>query len=332
MKKAVLISILLMTLSVNFYAQTKKVLFIGNSFISRYDLPNMVVSLAAAGGQTIIQESATQGSYYFLLHQKNPVTITRINDRKWDYLILQEAGDHSDGDTAFISSNVLPNAILLDSLIKLNNPCTTTLLMSTWGMRYGDPNTCSSEPWNCTYLGMQQRTIDVYNQLSNALSAPIAPVGSAWRNCYLADSTTVLWDPDNLHENIAGEYLAACVIYATIFQTSPIGNSYISFLSNTEATFLQTMASHTVLDSLTAWNIGAFTPHAAFIENINSHIVQYTNNSTNATSYLWNFGDGNTDTSKNPVHTYSFTGTYQVTLTVGNGCITNSTSISIQIN
>jgi len=45
--------------------------------------------------------------------------------------------------------------------------------------------------------------------------------------------------------------------------------------------------------------------------------VNFTDQSTGTvTSWLWNFGDGNTATAQNPMHTYSVAGTYTVTLTV----------------
>jgi gliding motility-associated-like protein len=46
--------------------------------------------------------------------------------------------------------------------------------------------------------------------------------------------------------------------------------------------------------------------------------VDFTNLSTNATSYLWNFGDGTTSTDTNPQHTYTIAGTYTVCLTAMN--------------
>lgn len=42
--------------------------------------------------------------------------------------------------------------------------------------------------------------------------------------------------------------------------------------------------------------------------------VTFTNTSTNATTYEWNFGDGNTSTAANPTHSYPTAGTYTVTL------------------
>ena len=47
--------------------------------------------------------------------------------------------------------------------------------------------------------------------------------------------------------------------------------------------------------------------------------VQFTDTSTGpATAWAWEFGDGSTSTLKNPEHTYTFPGSYHVTLTVTN--------------
>jgi len=48
--------------------------------------------------------------------------------------------------------------------------------------------------------------------------------------------------------------------------------------------------------------------------------VSFTNQSTGATSYSWNFGDGGTSTATNPSHTYTAAGTFTVTLTATNSC------------
>lgn len=47
--------------------------------------------------------------------------------------------------------------------------------------------------------------------------------------------------------------------------------------------------------------------------------VQFTNTSTGANSYVWNFGDGTTSTVASPSHTYTVTGSFNVTLTASNG-------------
>ena len=57
------------------------------------------------------------------------------------------------------------------------------------------------------------------------------------------------------------------------------------------------------------------TPTAAFTYVKEGNVVEFTNASSNATSYLWDFGDGATSTDLNPVHIYAGDGDYTVTLT-----------------
>lgn len=61
-------------------------------------------------------------------------------------------------------------------------------------------------------------------------------------------------------------------------------------------------------------------PTANFSVNSANLTVTFNNTSINADTYLWNFGDGNTSTEKNPVHTYTAGGTYQVAMTASNQC------------
>ncbi|MEZ5084560.1 MAG: DUF2271 domain-containing protein, partial [Bacteroidales bacterium] len=57
------------------------------------------------------------------------------------------------------------------------------------------------------------------------------------------------------------------------------------------------------------------SPTADFSFSGSELTVDFINNSINATSYLWDFGDGNTSTDNNPTHTYAEVGSYYVTLT-----------------
>lgn len=57
---------------------------------------------------------------------------------------------------------------------------------------------------------------------------------------------------------------------------------------------------------------------AVFSFSASGNTVTFANASVNATTYAWDFGDGNSSTEENPSHTYSAPGTYQVTLTASN--------------
>ncbi len=59
-------------------------------------------------------------------------------------------------------------------------------------------------------------------------------------------------------------------------------------------------------------------------------IVTFTNISTNATSYLWLFGDGQSSNEQNPVHDY-LDGDFEATLIAGNECDTDTHYLNISI-
>jgi PKD repeat protein len=59
-------------------------------------------------------------------------------------------------------------------------------------------------------------------------------------------------------------------------------------------------------------------PNASFTTSISGLAVTFTNTSTDGDTYGWDFGDTQTSTVANPVHTYATQGIYNVTLTVTN--------------
>ncbi len=57
------------------------------------------------------------------------------------------------------------------------------------------------------------------------------------------------------------------------------------------------------------------SPTAEFYFSVSGFTAEFSNNSSNASSYLWDFGDGNSSTEINPMHIYADAGIYQVSLT-----------------
>jgi PKD repeat protein len=61
--------------------------------------------------------------------------------------------------------------------------------------------------------------------------------------------------------------------------------------------------------------------------------IQFVNQSTGARTYEWEFGDGNSSTLENPLHTYDAPGIYDVTLRCSNFCYTEiDTTISVLVD
>ena len=74
-------------------------------------------------------------------------------------------------------------------------------------------------------------------------------------------------------------------------------------------------------------------PNADFSETALNLIVQFGDLSTQgATSWLWDFGDGNTSTLQSPSHTYAAPGTYTVCLTATSICGSDSICQSVTVS
>ncbi|MCF8371434.1 MAG: PKD domain-containing protein [Bacteroidales bacterium] len=72
-------------------------------------------------------------------------------------------------------------------------------------------------------------------------------------------------------------------------------------------------------------------PVPGFSYTQNSNTIEFTNESINASSYLWDFGDGSTSTEMNPVHQYQTLGTFSVSLMANNACGSDSFDVDIDI-
>ena len=59
--------------------------------------------------------------------------------------------------------------------------------------------------------------------------------------------------------------------------------------------------------------------------------VNFTNFSSGATTYSWNFGDGDTSNARNPIHIFKAKGDYLVTLVASNGSASDSFSDTVSV-
>ena len=73
-------------------------------------------------------------------------------------------------------------------------------------------------------------------------------------------------------------------------------------------------------------------PLTDFSYDINENEVTFTNFTAGGDSYLWDFGDSNSSTEENPIHTNGTDGDYEVILTVTNDCGENTANITVSIS
>ncbi|MEM6964341.1 MAG: PKD domain-containing protein, partial [Bacteroidota bacterium] len=86
-----------------------------------------------------------------------------------------------------------------------------------------------------------------------------------------------------------------------------------------------------VISAFTINNVGD-DPIANFNFSPFNLNVNFTSTSLYGTSYVWDFGDGNSSTLTNPNHTYSSNGTYSVCLDVTNSCGTDQYCTNVLIS
>lgn len=74
-----------------------------------------------------------------------------------------------------------------------------------------------------------------------------------------------------------------------------------------------------------------FVPVANFESTQDANVVQFSNLSALATSYSWDFGDGNSSMEISPSHTYDESGDYLVTLIASNACFQDTSYLSLNV-
>jgi hypothetical protein len=210
----------------------QKLLFVGDSFtFCNGGLENHVKQLAASARppRNIVSESDTQGGATLkVLHGRQSVH-DKIRAGGYDVVILQddipELTEHS-------VAPFFENARLFDKEIRDSG--SKTVLFMAWP--YERLN------W-VTLAEIAQAHLD----LGHALRAPVAPVGVAFQRALAERPALAMLGPDKEHESIHGTYLAANVIYATLYGESPVGFKYHpAGVSAEEAAFLQRIAWETV--------------------------------------------------------------------------------------
>jgi PKD repeat protein len=299
-----------------FSQETRKVLFLGNSYTEVNNLPQIVANVAASAGDVLLFDSNTPGGYKLMQHSTNAVTQNKIMAGGWDYVVLQEQSQ----EPILHEDDFYHGARDLKNIIKQYNPCATPILYMTWGRKNGDALNCPNIPVMCTYEGMDTELKNAYLGVAAHLRTEVSPVSVVWKYLRQNHPNIELYQADESHPSAAGSYAAACCFYATIFKKDPTLITFNYNLNPADAAIIRNAAKLNVYDTLSAWDYKQM-PIADFTYTIGSgtNEVIFNNTMQNVDTYLWDFGDGTTSsTSLNPTHSYINNGTFTITLTTTN--------------
>ena len=93
---------------------------------------------------------------------------------------------------------------------------------------------------------MTQSLAAAYTEAGKQNNAKVVPAGLAFAQSIALKPDLNLYIADKRHPSLAGTYLAAAVVLASIYQVSPVGNSYTAGLDAATARHLQEVAWETV--------------------------------------------------------------------------------------
>lgn len=213
---------------------TCSILFLGNSYTAGNDLPRMLEGLAGSAGFHATSGALTRGGTTLADHLDDPETVSMLEERSWNVVVLQEASGIPSVE-ALRQNEMYPAARALTEQVRRANA--QPVLFSTWAYSLGWPERGLPD-----YASMQAAVDGGYAVLGRELDIPLAPVGVAWSQTLRRAPEMPLWTEDGSHPSLYGSYLAACVLYAAIFRRSPQGLDYHSHLPAPKAAQLQAIA------------------------------------------------------------------------------------------
>lgn len=221
----------------------KRVLFVGNSYLYYGDsLHNHVGRLVVAGNPALEKalqyKSATIGGANLAHHNIDHLTEPgRIGVKEpFELVILQ------DGSAAPLSEQ--RRALSMEKIREFS-----AVIRKRGGQVALYMNHVYVPPHKQAKPENIRLTEAHYLAAGNAVKALIIPVGLAFEEAYRRKPDIKLHkDFDGTHPELIGTYLAACVVYASVYGKPALGNAYDYFgkISKEDAAFLQQVADDTV--------------------------------------------------------------------------------------
>lgn len=205
----------------------QRVLFIGNSFTARNDVPALVANLATATGHTLQHALISAGGASLRRHWNKGEAQKRIAATRYDAVVLQEQSTLPVRNVRRMHENIR----LFHEVISAAGA--RTILFLTWA-RANQPET-------------QDAITHAYTSIAAELDAEVAPVGVAWELCLRAPNPPALYDRDMSHPTLAGSYLAACVLFSSLYgATCTDVDTPVDGLTSEEMHALQAVAAEAV--------------------------------------------------------------------------------------
>ena len=222
---------------------TVKVLFIGNSYTYRNDMPSIFEEIAISKGKKVYVEDCTLGKATLAIQSRRFAVKNAISSEKWDVVIIQGSSRDFVKDSSIIVKKTKPALEKIIKAVQKNNPSTKMLFYMTWGYRNGFKPIDEVNTFEKMSNLIEKRYLSLYE----TYNIGVVPVGMAWKDVRKKRDEVVLYVKDGAHPSLKGSYLTACCFYSAIFNDSPVGSNYYSLLGPKICYFLQSISAKNVL-------------------------------------------------------------------------------------
>ncbi len=212
----------------------RKLLFIGNSHTYMNDVPGMLQAIAAAAGPESLAVASDAPPNFALIDHANGQAPKDIAAASWSIVILQQGWTPAGAcrDTLRLATKMLAA-----DARKVN---AQVALYQVW--------TPIDRPAH------MPGTIRSYELAADDVQGLLFPAAAAFQNALRRNPSLPMY-LDGLHASREGSYLVALVMYATIFQRTPIGlpttfitaaGDHVQIAAGTAATLQEAAADVTV--------------------------------------------------------------------------------------
>ena len=226
----------------------EEVFFIGDSNTEGIAAPFVTLTQARHPGHTI-EAPASVNSGIPLSGAFGGSSTRRIQDGTFDVVVLQEDLDkYGIGESSASITESFDPAKFMEYVRKFNDEIVAagakTVLYMDWEHDLSDSNSVTIAD-----------IAAAYTSIGEELGAQVAPVGLAFSKSLSERPDFDLYIGDRSHANVRGQYLAASVLYATIFGKTPEGSVWITpemaeeaEMTEEDSAFLDRIAWQTVTE------------------------------------------------------------------------------------
>ena len=194
-------------------SDTKRMLFIGNSFTYFYGTPFMFKEIARSQGHQVDAVVSVKGGQEFCEHLQLERSVEAISRGGYDYAFLQDTSPNAAIYADTHNPEIIASCREINDLTLKYSPACQIIYEHTWGCPYGDYRGYGS------YERLEQLLESGAAMIAKELSGYniiVSPIGKGFT--IGREQNMTLLHTDKRHQSREGAYMKACINYLTVYR------------------------------------------------------------------------------------------------------------------